>query len=373
MQTRALVLRCPAASWTAVVLLTATVVGCGTGSPENIPNPAPSPVATDPAAIGTGPAVPVAMPPGGAAVPPVESAAAAAAAPGGPGIIPTPAGGGGIVVGDPLEAGDDRPGPRVPAIDAANPAALPPGGALPPGRDPFSPPAGGSGNNPAVANNGAPIANPGLAPDRFLNGGNREEDVDDPPGAGAGATRDFPGAPRRKKDRDDDDGSPANPAAAPFGVAAGGPNRPFGAKGPEEFGRVLDEDGDLPGGRPGGPGGEGANAPVEVKRSTAEEVTTSFLALIAAGDLEQAKTLIGGRATGLLAKLRDGTASDEEVADLREVAAARGQMTSRPKGGTHMQFSVRSDKTVLLIEADQKEEGSSVLKLDMRAAPRKRR
>lgn len=301
-------------------------------------------------------------------MPPHESQEGAAAAPGGPGIIATPAAGGGIVVGDPFDSGSDRPGPRGPATAAADPTALPPGGPAF-GSTLVPPPGGGSGNNPAFANNGAPIANPGLAPERFSIGGDRPEDVDDRPGAGVGAARDFPGAPRRRKDRDDDDVSPANPAAAPFGIAPGGPNRPFGAKGPEEFGRVLDADGGLP----GGPGGVGANAPVEVKRNTAEEVTNSFLALVAAGDLEQAKTLIGGRPTGLLGRLREGTASDKELEDLREVAAASGQMTGRPKGGSRMQFSVRSDKTVLLIEADQKEEGSSVLKLDMREAPRKRR
>lgn len=110
---------------------------------------------------------------------------------------------------------------------------------------------------------------------------------------------------------------------------------------------------------------------IEIKRSTAEEVTTTFLALLAIGDLEQAKTLISGRATGLLAKLREGTASDEDVAQLQEVAAAH-ELTSRPKGGNHVQFSARSEKTILLIEADSKEEGSSIMKLEVREVPRRR-
>ncbi|MBL8849650.1 MAG: hypothetical protein JNG89_08195, partial [Planctomycetaceae bacterium] len=134
------------------------------------------------------------------------------------------------------------------------------------------------------------------------------------------------------------------------------------------FGTGADE---AAGFAPGVAGEQGQPATIEIKRASAEEVTTTFLALLAAGDMEQAVTLISGRATGILAKLREGTASDEDVQRLQEAAASTDK-TSRPKGGSHVQFSVRSEKTILLIEADQKEEGSSIVKMEVRDTPRKR-
>jgi hypothetical protein len=139
---------------------------------------------------------------------------------------------------------------------------------------------------------------------------------------------------------------------------AGAPGFATGADDAGEFGPGL-------GGQPGQP------ATIEIKRGTAEEVTTTFLALLAVGDMEQAVTLIGGRATGILAKLREGTASEEDIQQLQEAAASH-EMSGRPKGGNRVQYSVRSEKTILLIEADQKEEGSSILKLEVRDAPRQR-
>jgi hypothetical protein len=172
-----------------------------------------------------------------------------------------------------------------------------------------------------------------------------------PPGR-VGAVADDKGAfanqgRRGKKGKDDEEyeGAAADqPQVAVPPTGAGIPLPAAGATGPflpgRGFGTATDGDEAFP----TAAGAEGQPATIEIKRGSAEEVTTTFLALVAAGDMEQAATLIAGRATGLLAKIRDGKATPEELEELKQAAVERGQMTSRPKGGNHMQFSVRGER-----------------------------
>ena len=75
----------------------------------------------------------------------------------------------------------------------------------------------------------------------------------------------------------------------------------------------------------------------------------------------------------MLGRLRDGTATPEEIEELKGLALVRQQENSRPKGGTHRLITFRADKKMLLVEAEQKEENCSVVKLDIRDAPRRRK
>ena len=103
-------------------------------------------------------------------------------------------------------------------------------------------------------------------------------------------------------------------------------------------------------------------------------MAASFLNLVAAGDMERARTLIGGRAAGLLVKFRDDKMPEEELAELQTLVASRQEVNSRPKGGRHMQFTYStSEDKMILLEAEHKEGDSSVVKLELRPAPRRRR
>lgn len=311
-----------------------------------------------------------------------------------PGIMVTPAAGGGVVVGDPLDAGAGRAAPparddeelppdragRVvedkggdpPAVAATTPAPQArPGQFVGDARaDRYED--DGPVNDAPLANQAATqVADPGdeppprvgaLAEDKggFANPplgfSNREQ-------AEADAARNRPGAVVGEEDVD------APPAAARAGAANPvGPNAALEGR----VGRFEDGDEGFPRGGGGGAGIQPAGS-IEIKRGSADEVATTFLSLIAAGDLERAKPLIAGRATGLLAKLRDGTATPEQINELTAAAAARQQENSRSKGGTLKLITYRADKKMLLLEADQKEDADcSVVKLDIRNAPRRR-
>jgi len=326
-----------------------------------------------------------------------------------PGILVTPAGGGGIVVGDPLEGG--RAGAAGPAVapvaatavaQATAPAATPEQAAAAPQERRRS--KKGREEEEEEAAPVAAAAAPAATPVVPVIPGLGSEPGDEPPpnarpnlqtspaGAPAGATaEDGSGFLSKRQEAEADaaraaaaaDAAARSEAAAtaaedgrvedvdsPPATAQGNSNasleRGFGG------GRKgKDEDGNesfAPGVAPGQPGGE-----IAIKRGSAEEVTETFFSLIAAGQVEKVAPLIGGRATGLLGRLRDGTATPEEIEELKGLAMVRQQENSRPKGGMHRLLTFRADKKMMLVEAEQKEEDSAVVKLDIRDAPRRRK
>lgn len=311
-----------------------------------------------------------------------------------PGIMVTPAGGGGIVVGDPLEG--DRGAIAAPAAVPATAQAAPPT-AVPEQRAAASGQPGRSkkGRDEDEAEAAATAAGSPTpqVPGRAF--GELEEGDGSPPAAQAATGEPSPrplvgavaeengalgqpnGAFRGKREEAEADAARAAAAEdgrvedvdGPPATQPNNPNAGFdrGAGRRERDG----EDGDgriTPGVAGGQPGAE-----IEIKRGSAEEVTETFFSLVAAGEIEKVAPLIAGRATGVLGKLRDGTATPEEVEELKGLAAVRQQENNRPKGGTHRLLTFRADKKMLLVEAEQKEADCCVVKLDIREAPRRRK
>jgi hypothetical protein len=297
----------------------------------------------------------------------------------------TPAGGGGIVVGDPLEGGKAGAVAAPVQLNQAHPEDDPNAVATP------------------AAAEAAPPERPGQAQmtrkkkdKKDKDGDGDEEEIVPQPTVAAAqglepgdeafpTTPDQGGAPLRfgvTAADDDKGGFPTNREAAAVEAAraaangthaddvAASPNDPNAARG-RGHGRRDDGDEDFPAGATAADAGDGqATAPTEIKRGSAEEVTNTFLSLIAAGEIEKAAPLIAGRATGLLAKLRDGTITPEALEELKAAAAVRQQQNNRPKGGTHRLITFRADKKMLVVEAEQKDADCCVVKLDVRDAPR---
>lgn len=206
------------------------------------------------------------------------------------------------------------------------------------------------------------VVQPGASP--F--GGQRANGPEQPR---ANGPNQLPRGGGRNKEREEEEAEERMAAAA---AAAAGGLPGLGQNGPLFRGRNgRGEDGDEEGFSVAG----GANgAPAAIQRGTAEEVTKSFLALIAAGDNERAGTLVSSRASGLLGKLRQGTATDDDLTAVREVATKHTEMAGRPKGATRVQISVRGEKKVLVLDVDQPKEGdSSIFSMELMAVPRPHR
>jgi hypothetical protein len=356
--------------WLAMSIVATGVAGCGMGGTS---------AKTETAAAPEGSALPANV----AATDEPEAARG-----GNPGIMVTPAGAGGIVVGDPLEGGKAgavaAPAQPIQRHDEDDPNTV---------------------ATPAPAE-AAPSERPGQAQmtrkkkdKKDKDGDGDEEEIVPQPTVAASeglepGDESFPTAPQNVQGGaplrfgataadDDKGGFPTNREAAAAEAAraaangthaddvAAPPNDPNAARG-RGHGKREDGDEDFPAGATAADAGDGqATAPTEIKRGSAEEVTNTFLSLIAAGEIEKAAPLIAGRATGLLAKLRDGTATPEELEELKTAAAVRQQENNRPKGGRHRLITFRADKKMLVVEAEQKDADCCVVKLDVRDASRR--
>lgn len=385
--------------WLTLPVLTAGIAGCGIGvtPPETTSAPEGSALPAQTAAADA---------PAGA----IDEDGPSPRANENPGIMVTPAGGGGVVVGDPLEGG--RAGAAGPAVapvaatavaQATAPAATPEQAAGAPQERRRSKKGREEDEEEAapVAAAAAPAATPAAA---VIPGLGSEPGDEPPPDARPNLQNTSPGAPAGataedgsgfQTKRQEAEADAARSAAAAADAAA----RAEASATAAEDGRVEDvdsvpatvqpnsnaslerglgggrkgkeEDGDesfAPGVAAGQPAGE-----IAIKRGSADEVTESFFSLLAAGQVEKVVPLIAGRATGVLGRLRDGTATPEEIEELKGLAMVRQQENSRPKGGMHRLLTFRADKKMLLVEAEQKEENSTVVKLDIRDAPRRRK
>lgn len=258
---------------------------------------------------------------------------------------------------------DDEPavpaGPTVAGGPNANPAGLQAAGGANPANFAPNGPADFRSERPAVppgfnpAQDGKAILGPGeSAADQYQPG------VQPPvqPAVGSGNAIRF--------GREDDD--ERGPVGLPPG---GGPAVLAGEKGAIPFGRNYEDSA-------GAQAGAGPGGTVTVKQDTPLDVITSFLDLVVADDLETAGTLVGPRATGLLARIREGSTTDadaDELEELRTVARGRTQIGRERNRGRTLQYSFRGGNRVIVIEADQKDDGCSVTSLELRNAPRARR
>lgn len=296
----------------------------------------------------------------------------------------TPAGGGGVVVGDPFDAGRAAPAGGEPeragrmpddGVDEAPAVAVPTPA-------PTRTPKPVATARPRIAADASDDGDEGDAP--LANQAVEPGDEALPPRVGAltadkgGFANPRPGFSNREQAEAEairsrpgiivgDEDVDAPPAGSAPPVIPVRPNVGLAGRG----GVFPDSGEDFPDSADGGFGVQPAGS-IEIKRGSADEVATTFLSLIAAGDLERATPLISGRATGLLARLRDGTATPEQIDELKAAAAARQQENSRSKGGTVKLITYRADKKMILLEAEQKDEDCSVVKLDLRPAPRRR-
>lgn len=345
--------KCPhAGRLLAVAALTGILAGCGVSLPSGSTeeeSAEPAPTASRPVKERE-------------REPPEESQAPA---PGGPGIIATPAAAGGVVVGDPFDTGRPAQGTVTAGPNGPGPAAPP--------RKPF-----GVGAKERLAeredddedgDGSGQVGNPRVSPLTRPN-------VASPGGSGksAGPFRGRLGRPVDRGIADTDE--PFNPNQAVPGAATAvipGTNANVPGLLRRQGGLGADKGGDDDGAGVRAAAVRDANGQIVINRDSADDVAASFLDLLAAGDMERAKTLIASNARGLLVKLRDDKLTAEAVQELQAVAASRQEINSRPKGGRNMQYTYRADPKMILLEARQKEGDSSVVKMELRKAPRQRR
>lgn len=126
------------------------------------------------------------------------------------------------------------------------------------------------------------------------------------------------------------------------------------------------------------PGAEGAaqgaqtgNRAGQYEEGSPDRVVMEFADAIEAGDLEAAGKLIGDRARGTLATVRDGTISENQLAQLKAYTADMERVGGRNLGsGLQISYNGGSDK-VLQFKVTKGNTGFVITEMDVRDKPRR--
>ncbi len=134
-----------------------------------------------------------------------------------------------------------------------------------------------------------------------------------------------------------------NPAAAnPAGAAAAIPRQP-GAEGGE-----------------GAPGAGGTQRNSSFAKGSAEDIVLQFADAVLADDLEAAGKLVGSKAKGQLASIRNGSASSSQIDQLKAYLGTMDYLSRRVLGRT-IQSTFRGGSNKVLQFKSEKEAAGFVL------------
>lgn len=129
--------------------------------------------------------------------------------------------------------------------------------------------------------------------------------------------------------------------------------------------------GALPGAEGAGPGGQQGNRASQYEEGSPDRVVMEFADAIEAGDLEAAGKLVSDRARGTLATVRDGTISENQLAQLKAYTADMERVGGRNLGsGLQISYNGGSDK-VLQFKVTKGNTGFVITEMDVRDKPRR--